>query len=115
MLPLTLLRMLGAKRRPAPASPPPSTRPARGDHRAAGADVIFRMKSWPQLPESGRTAEIYQMLSVMSSQPVNRRWLLHRCRMAPKDLDKLLVQLVREGALEVIDPASYADRDPARA
>ena len=109
MLPLTLRRMLGAKRRPAPPSPfPPSTR-------SAGADVIFRMKSWPQLPESGRTAEIYQMLSVMSSQPVNRRWLLHRCRMAPKELDKLLVQLVREGALEVIDPAKYADRDPARA
>jgi len=105
--------MLGAKRRPAPPSPfPPSTRTAGG---AAGADVIFRMKSWPQLPESGRTAEIYQMLSVMSSQPVNRRWLLHRCRMAPKELDKLLVQLVREGALEVIDPASYAGRDPARA
>ena len=115
MLPLTLLRMFGAKRRPAPASLPPSTRPARGDHRAAGADEIFRMKSWPQLPESGRTAEIYQMLSVMSSQPVNRRWLQHRCRMAPKDLDKLLVQLVRDGALEVIDPASYAGRDPARA
>ena len=33
--------------------------------------------------------------------------------MAPKDLDKLLVQLVRDGALEVIDPTNYAGRDRA--
>ena len=49
------------------ANAPGSARP--------GPDLIFRMKSWPQLPEDGRTAEIYRMLSVMSSQPVNRRGL----------------------------------------
>ncbi|HVE54885.1 MAG TPA: hypothetical protein VNB23_15995 [Ramlibacter sp.] len=80
-----------------------------------GADLIFRLKAWPQLPESGRTAEIYRMLSVMSSQPVNRQWLLARCRMAPRQLDALLVQLVEEGALEVIDPARFAGRPHARA
>ena len=108
--------MFGAKRRPAPDHPfPPSTRAAPGDHRAAGADVIFRMKSWPQLPESGRTAEIYRMLSVMSSQPSSRRWLVERSGIAPRRLDRLLAQLVREGAVVVIDPASFLARDAATA
>src|SRR5512138_3231915 len=71
-------------------------------------DLIFRMKSWPQLPEDGRTAEIYRVLSVMSQQPVNRQYLLARCRLAPQQLDKLLAKLVADGALEVIDPARFA-------
>jgi hypothetical protein len=50
----------------------------------------------------------------MSSQPVNRQWLLARCQMAPQQLDELLVQLVADGAVEVIDPARFAGRDPAR-
>ena len=78
-------------------------------------NLIFRMKSWPRLPEAGRTAEIYRVLSVMSHQPVNRQWLLARCTMPPHELDELLRQLVREGALEVIDPARFADREPCRA
>lgn len=99
MLTLPLRGLLG-KRKEAPAHPFQPSRP--------GSDLIFRMKSWPRLPESGRTAEIYRILSVMSSQPVNRRWLLARCRMAPRKLDALLQQLVAEGALEVIDPARFA-------
>jgi hypothetical protein len=73
-----------------------------------GSHLIFRLKAWPQLPESGRTAEIYRMLSVMSSQPVNRRWLLSRCTMAPDQLDALLLKLLDEGVLEVIDPSGFA-------
>lgn len=107
--------MLGGKRRQAPRHAFPGTRSAPGQPRLRGDDLIFRLKAWPQLPESGRTAEIYRMLSVMSSQPVNRRWLMERCRMAPHQLDKLLARLVREGALEVIDPALFAGREPARA
>jgi hypothetical protein len=76
-----------------------------------GADLIFRLKAWPQLPEEGRTAEIYRLLSVMSNQPVNRQWLLARCRLAPQQLDKLLVRLLADGALEVIDPARFAGRE----
>lgn len=79
--------------------------------RAAGSNLIFRLKAWPQLPESGRTAEIYRVLSVMSSQPVNRQWLLARCRMAPQQLDQFLQQLIADGALEVIDPARFAGRE----
>jgi hypothetical protein len=74
-----------------------------------GTHLIFRLKAWPRLPEAGRTAEIYRMLSVMSSQPVNRQWLLSRCSsMAPGQLDALLLQLRDEGALEVIDPSGFA-------
>ena len=72
------------------------------------ADLIFRLKAWPQLPEDGRTAEIYRILSVMSSQPVNRQWLLARCKMAPRAVDALMAKLVAEGAVEVIDPARFA-------
>jgi|GEM_PF-6926038 hypothetical protein len=80
-----------------------------------GADLIFRLKAWPQLGDAERTAEIYRILSVMSSQPVNRQWLHTRCTMPPQALDKLLRQLVAQGAVEVIDPARFAGREPARA
>lgn len=109
----TFRRVLGlAHRRNRESSFVPSR--AGAGQRLAG-DLIFRMKAWPRLPESGRTAEIYRVLSVMSSQPVNRQWLLARCKMAPRELDELLMQLVRDGALEVIDPARFAGREPCRA
>jgi hypothetical protein len=90
-----------------------STRPVDG--KRLGSHLIFRLKAWPELPESGRTAEIYRMLSVMSSQPVNRQWLLARCNMPPAQLDALLLQLMAEDAVEVIDPAQFAGREPCRA
>lgn len=99
---LTLsLRGLFGKRKEAPDAPFQPTRPRPHD-------LIFRMRSWPQLPEDGRTADVYRVLSVMSQQPVNRQYLLARCRMAPQQLDKLLQKLVADGALEVIDPARFA-------
>lgn len=91
-----------------------STRPAPG-RRRAGGDLIFRLKSWPSLPEAGRTAEIYRMLSIMSNQPVNRAWLLARFRMAPQQLDALMADLVAQGSVEVIDPARFAGREPCQA
>lgn len=91
------------------------TRPATFDGGPVPrGDLIYRMKSWPRLPESGRTAEIYRMLSVMSSRPVNRQWLLSRSRMEVQQLDALLSRLVEEGALEVIDPARFGG-EPRRA
>ncbi len=94
--------------RPSGAGPFATTQPAGAAPRLARADLIFRLKAWPQLPESGRTAEVYRMLSVMSSQPVNRQWLLARCHLAPRQLDALLLRLQAEGALEVIDPLQFA-------
>ena len=111
----TLRRLLAPGRRDAEDAPAfAATRPATGP-RVNGADLIFRLKAWPQLPESGRTADIYRMLSVMSSQPVNRQWLLARSNMAPPQLDELLQRLMADGALEVIDPARFAGREPRHA
>jgi hypothetical protein len=76
--------------------------------RTLGAHLIFRLRAWPSLPENGRTAEVYRMLSVMSNQPVNRQWLLGRFHLAPRQLDALLAQLVAQGSVEVIDPARFA-------
>lgn len=106
-----MLRLLGARREKPQDHPFSSILPTDGEPRTGGADLIFRLKAWPQLPEEGRTAEIYRMLSVMSNQPVNRQWLLARCRMAPQQLDKLLMRLHAEGALEVIDPARFGGRE----
>jgi hypothetical protein len=81
----------------------------------AANDLIYRMKAWPQLPEAGRTAEIYRMLSVMSSRPVNRQWMLARSGLRAPDLDGLLDHLVDVGAIEVIDPARFAGREALQA
>lgn len=86
-------------------------RPLLRPRRVPGADLIYRLKSWPQVPESGRTAEIYRMLSVMSHRPVNRQWVLTRTRMQPQQLEALLRRWVAEGAIEVIDPARFAGRE----
>jgi len=94
---LTLLRRLFALRRG-----------NCGASSSLGAHLIYRLKAWPRLPEAGRTAEIYRMLSVMSSQPVNRQWLLSRCTMAPGQLDALLLKLMDDGVLEVIDPSGFS-------
>ena len=58
MLTLTLRGWLGARRKEALTSPFQATRPAPDSRHYPGADLIFRMKSWPQLPEDGRTADI---------------------------------------------------------
>ena len=108
---VSLRRLLGGSRQAADANGFQMTRPAR----TGSPDLIFRLKAWPQLGDSERTAEIYRILSVMSSQPVNRQWLRARCTMAPQDLDKLLRQLVAQGALEVIDPARFAGREAVQA
>jgi hypothetical protein len=110
MLTLMLRGLLGARREKPQDNPFSSILPD-GESRPGSPDLIFRLKAWPQLPEDGRTAEIYRMLSVMSNQPVNRQWLLARCRMAPRQLDKLLLRLHAEGSLEVIDPARFGGRD----
>ncbi|MEJ5990929.1 hypothetical protein WG902_13090 [Ramlibacter sp. PS3R-8] len=75
---------------------------------ALGSHLIFRMKAWPSLPAAGRTAEVYRMLSVMSSRPVSRKWLLSHCTMTPRELDALLRKLTAEGAVEVIDPSGFS-------
>ena len=112
---VSLRRLLGGLPQGADASSFQATRPAPAALRGPGADLIFRLKAWPELGDSERTAEIYRILSVMSSQPVSRQWLQARCTMPVQELDKLLRDLAAQGALEVIDPARFAGREPLQA
>lgn len=73
------------------------------------SDLIYRLKQWPVLMESQKTADIYRTLSVMSNRPVNRRWILASSRMTPQQVDRLLHQLVRQGAVEVVDTSKFGD------
>ena len=76
--------------------------------RVPGADLIYRLKAWPEVTEPGRTADVYRMLSVMSSRPVNRQWIMTHTRMEPGQLELLLRKWVSEGAIEVIDPKRFS-------
>jgi hypothetical protein len=69
--------------------------------------LIYRLKHWPDLPRHHRTADVYRALSVMSSRPVNRHWILSHSRLHEEQLDSLLHRLVREGAVEAIDAAKF--------
>jgi hypothetical protein len=73
----------------------------------AAGSMIYRLRSWPDLPQQQRTATIYRMLSVMSSRPVNRSWILASSRMQPRQLDGLLAGLVAQGVVEAIDPSGF--------
>ncbi len=69
--------------------------------------LIYRLKHWPRLRSVSKTAGIYRALSMMSTRPVNRRWILNNSGMAASDVDGLLRRLVAEGAVEVIDSTQF--------
>lgn len=73
------------------------------------AELVYRLRQWPVLPDSQKTADVYRTLSVMSNRPVNRHWILASSRMRPQQVDKLLEQLVRQGAVEVVDTSRFGD------
>jgi hypothetical protein len=88
----------------------PSIRRFLGAPHAAqqAPNFIYRLRAWPDLDELARTAEVYQVLSVMSSRPVTRQWIALHTRMEPEQVDALLARLVASGAVDVIDPARFA-------
>jgi hypothetical protein len=75
-------------------------------------EQIYRLKHWPQLPESQKSADIYRTLSVMSSRPINRRWILSSSRMSATEVDNLLQRLIAQDAVEVIDTARFEPSRP---
>ena len=77
-------------------------------HKSAG--LIYRLKHWPELPSPARTAGVLRALSVMSSRPVNREWILAHSKLRAQDVDRLLARLIAQGAVEVIDAAQYTAR-----
>ena len=75
-------------------------------------NLIYRLKHWPQLPAGSSNACVWRALSVMSTRPVNRNWILMSSSLRPKEVDQLLRDLVAQGAVEVIDPAGFATPAP---
>ena len=87
-----------------------SERRRRGIHTVpadAGDCLIYRLKHWPNLRSVSKTAGIYRALSMMSTRPVNRRWILSNSGMPASEVDGLLRRLVAEGAVEVIDSTQF--------
>lgn len=73
----------------------------------AADQLIYRLKHWPRLPSSCRTADIFRALSMMSNRPVNRRWILNHSTMPAHEVDGLLHRLVEQGAVDVTDAGRY--------
>lgn len=91
------------------------SRPARRPHpvveEPADNNLVYRLKRWPDLPSAARTADVLRLLSVMSHQPVNRRWMMAHSPLDTEHVDALLRRLVSRDEVEVID----ASRFPAQA
>lgn len=79
-----------------------------GPRPPAPCRLIYRLRTWPDLPQHARRLPVLRMLSVMSSRPVSRHWMLMQSRLRPAEVDSLLGDLEAAGALEVIDPAGFA-------
>lgn len=69
--------------------------------------LVYRLKHWPVLHETHKTAGVYRVLSVMSSRPVNRSFMLAQSRLPPHELESLLHNLKQERAIQVTDISEY--------
>jgi hypothetical protein len=81
---------------------------------AHGGDLIYRLRRWPQLPGTWRTADVLRLLSVLSSRPLRRSWILAHSRLDTRRLDTLVQRLQADGSLEVIDPSALPRERPVR-
>lgn len=69
--------------------------------------MIYKLKRWPDLPSTTRTANVLRALSMMSTRPVNRTWLLAHSKLPAHQVDQLLQRLVAQGAVDVVDGSKY--------
>lgn len=69
--------------------------------------LIYKLREWPALPDTWRTAPIFRALSVMSQRPVNRHWLIAGPGLAPAQADALILFLVSANAVDVTDTAAF--------
>jgi hypothetical protein len=74
---------------------------------AADDQLIYRLKRWPRLPSASMTTDITRTLSVMSTRPVNRRWILNNSSLRTHEVDTMLERLVEQGAVEVTDASRF--------
>jgi hypothetical protein len=79
---------------------------------AAGPDdqLIYRLRRWPKLPSASMTTDITRTLSVMSTRPVNRRWILNNSSLRAHEVDTMLRRLVEQGAVDVTDASKFQPR-----
>lgn len=80
--------------------------------------LIYRLRRWPTLPASLRTADVLRLLSRMSSGPVSHSWILKHGKVRRERLERLLLHLRTQEALHTINPASFpasprGERQPA--
>lgn len=69
--------------------------------------LIYRLRRWPTLPASLKTADVLRLLSLMSSRPVSHAWILTHGNVRREKLERLLLHLRSQEALETINPASF--------
>jgi len=85
-----------------------------GGDTAAGGHIIYKLRHWPTLPAGARTVHVLQLLSLMSTRPVSRHWMLKHAKLTERQLDALLDRLAAQGALDEINPATFP-REPRAA
>jgi hypothetical protein len=73
--------------------------------------LIYRLTRWPDLPSQTKTAGVLRALSVMTSRPVNRTWIIATSKLRPEQVDRLLQRLVDEEAVQVIDGSKFPPAD----
>ncbi|MEP6790393.1 MAG: hypothetical protein ABI907_03415 [Ramlibacter sp.] len=78
---------------------------------ACGDDLIYRLREWPHLPAKSKTVGVYRILSVMSSRPVNRHWIIGQSGLTGAEVDLLLRRLVADNAVDVIDASRFRAAD----
>lgn len=78
-----------------------------------GGELIYRLRHWPRLPSALRTAHVLRLLSLMSTRPVNRSWMVNHSRLPAERVDDLLKRLLEQQALDVIDPSEFRGRPGA--
>ena len=69
--------------------------------------LIYRLRRWPKLPSASMNTDVSRTLSVMSTRPVNRRWILNNSSLQEREVDSMLRHLVEQDAVEVTDAAKY--------
>lgn len=71
------------------------------------SEPIYRLRTWPFLQPTMRTADVLRLLSLMSNRPVNRSWMLKHSPLGAARVDSLLDLLLGQDALETIDPSHF--------
>ena len=74
------------------------------------SDLVYRLKHWPELPPALRTAEVLRLVSLLSSRPVRRSWILSCTRLDEQRLSVLIKCLSAQQALDVLDPSCLPER-----